>query len=146
MKTAIQHAQSKTIVLPNGCWEWQGGKTFGYPTHNIDGKTRRIHREVYKGIYGQIIDDVHHLCENRACINPSHLSEVEHGKHSLLTFNSPATINRKKTHCKQGHPLVEGNIRVVKLRYGTYRKCLTCNRKWDIERKARRLGIEQKTA
>lgn len=146
MTTAIHLAQLHTIVCPKGCWEWQAGKNAGYGTAILEGQRIRTHREVYRAIYGKIEGDVHHLCENRSCINPSHLTDVDHGQHSLLTFTSPATINRKKTHCKQGHPLVEGNIRIVKLRNATYRKCVTCNRRWDLERKARRLGLKQKTA
>lgn len=152
MKTAIQIAQLHTTVLPNHCWEWLGGKTFGYATQKIAGKTVRIHREVYRTVYGELADDVHHLCENRACLNPSHLTEVSHGDHPYLTYSSPAFINKTKTHCKNGHEYSGKPLRVRARKDGRINRiCRTCSREKNTiqhreKRLAIRLGLEQNTA
>lgn len=68
---------SKSKVNPvNGCLEWIGAKTIhGYGKLTIDKKTVSAHRLSYQDFYNENIDGkvLMHTCDNRLCINPSHL-------------------------------------------------------------------------
>jgi len=59
------------------CWEWvRCLSKDGYGQIKIDGKMQKVHRVMYKYIYGDIPPNkplVLHRCDNPKCCNPMHL-------------------------------------------------------------------------
>ncbi len=111
------------------CWLWTGYRRidgYGEVHHGTTKEDRvkmRVHILAYELLIGPVADglELHHRCENPACVNPTHLQPLTKSAHTRL-HGKPL-----KTHCKRGHALVEGNL----YRTGTLRVCRIC----DIARK-----------
>jgi hypothetical protein len=67
------------------CWIWQrkvSGKGYGLVPLPTGGE-QHAHRWMFECEHGAVGDgiDVHHRCEVRACVRPSHMEAVEHSEH-----------------------------------------------------------------
>jgi hypothetical protein len=67
------------------CIEWRKGcTTAGYGETFKDGQVVYAHRVAYEDAHGAIPKGmtVHHLCENRRCINPAHMELLRRDDHA----------------------------------------------------------------
>jgi len=130
---------SKVVVAVDGCWLWTAGlTTTGYSKYTHCGRTDLGHRVAYSELVGPIPDDleIDHLCRRRNCVNPAHMEPVT-AQTNMRRSNAPCAFNAAKTHCKNGHPLEDGNLVPSKLKVGE-RACLICFRDYDREAKRKR--------
>lgn len=108
------------------CWGWRG-------RHNPDGYALVgkagyvVHRLTYAAVRGPIPEgcELDHLCRIRGCVNPAHLEPVS-GVENVLRGRGHPALNKRKTHCKRGHPFDKTNTHVDS--QGA-RQCIICTRK-----------------
>ena len=114
----------------HGCWVWQGARDKdGYGAFSPQGKgTVRVHRWAYEQFVGPIPIGlvIDHLCGQRACANPAHHRATSIRTNALRSETSPAAINARKTHCKEGHEFAGANLLFVPST--GERLCLICER------------------
>ena len=105
----------RVVVLANirkKCHVWTGKLSkAGYPVHGRG----PLYRKVYEAAKGKVPKgkQVHHICENKPCINPDHLV--------ALTPKQHRAAHRKAT-CPRGHLRTAENT----YRYGKRRRCRAC--------------------
>jgi hypothetical protein len=120
------------------CWIWTACKTaagYGYFAIGHSGP-QYAHRLAYqlanpislKGL------QLHHICKNRACVNPSHLEVTDNLSHP----DGAAGVNRQKTHCKHGHELSGNNLYV---KSNGSRECIACINRRAAEYQTRKRHV-----
>lgn len=121
---------------PKGCWVWRAAKDrkgYGYFGWN---HISYAHRFVYEANYGPIPEGmtIHHVCGTTSCVRPSHLEPLsdEENNRRADTFRFR---NRRKTHCKHGHPFDSSNTYI---RPAGERECRTCTRHHSREARRRK--------
>lgn len=118
------------------CWDWPlATHEAGYGVMQVNGVSKRAHREIYERVIGTIPDEMvlDHLCRNRKCVNPWHLEPVTLEENILRGNGSPA-INARKTHCSRGHEFTPENTRILR---GRSRECKECAKIASRERTRR---------
>jgi hypothetical protein len=107
----------KVDIEPGGCWVWTGHRRpTGY--HYVrDTRTTVASRLAYLMFIGDLDDvtQVHHLCQNTACVKPDHLEAVDPGENvrrgsgewvtcDRLHPDDPTRIGQRKdgrSYCKE---------------------------------------------
>jgi hypothetical protein len=117
------------------CLVWNAAAVAGYGRFRVEGRTLVSHRWLYERWVGPLGDNqLHHLCHNRACVNPTHMECLSVGEHARRHHLERGEI----THCPAGHPYDEANTYVHPTR--GYRTCRKCHTKRQRER-VRRLRL-----
>lgn len=96
----------------------------GYGVVSIGNHRARLaHRVYYEVLVGLIPfgKELHHRCDQTACVNPEHLSPLTHAEHAR-TYASA-----QKTHCVNGHEYTPENTYRRKDGRGR-RGCKTCRK------------------
>lgn len=124
-----------------GCWDWVGyiGPT-GYGKFRYNGVVINAHRASYflhtkKNLESKF--QVHHLCENKKCVKPSHLEPMIQKDHTAVTPNSVAYKHSHKTVCPLGHTYDSYQKNGPRFR----RSCRTCGRLRYAYRRDKSLGL-----
>jgi hypothetical protein len=118
--------KSRCLILPNGCWEFQGTKNHqGYGFMLYRGKAWPLHRLVLTIAIGPIPKSrkAMHTCDYPPCCNPNHLIDGTQRENVLDSVKKNRHHRARVTHCKRGHKLYGSNVYMHK---GT-RHCRTCD-------------------
>jgi hypothetical protein len=109
----------------------------GYGQIRVGGVLWKAHRLAWLAAGKELFPgmELHHVCENRLCINVDHLQQVTHGENIRARSFSERPGNgsgRRKgisregyatrTHCANGHDWNETNVRM----YRGYGHCRIC--------------------
>ncbi len=141
MSASIDLLQWSVPVPEAGCFVWLGCmSTSGYGRVRSDGKTQQAHRVAWQQTNGVIPEgmQVCHKCDTRCCVNPDHLFLGTNGDNIRDMVAKGRNWQSKLTHCRQGHPLSGGNIRM----YGRKRQCIACNKATKQRSLARVTGAQ----
>lgn len=128
----------KYITVEGGCWIWNGkiGHN-GYGHVTVNYRSKLVHRFFYEELRGPIPVglQIDHLCDTRACANPSHMKVVTAKENQARTYSCTA-INARKTHCPSNHPLSGANLYICPR---GRRNCRECRRS-DVLRHYAKFG------
>lgn len=145
MKIRLTPRQEKNfwgkVTKTDDCWLWSGNKTDkGYGQFRVGGKMCAAHRTAFAVLVRLPARHlvINHLCKVRNCVNPDHMETVTQYE-NLMYSDSPATLNKRKTHCGKGHPLSGDNLYTKPGKYGLHRVCIRCKnaylREWRAEKR-----------
>lgn len=144
----MQRFDDKWVRDPTtGCHNWTAYKDKkGYGKFGYAKSVWPAHRVAWTLANGPIPPGkvVHHVCYNRACVNPAHLA-VRTARENTLDEDSsaPAKLHSIKTRCPQGHPYDAQNTRIESNGARRCRKCARINLQNYYERKKAQHASQQ---
>lgn len=129
---------AKVAIRGTGCWEWTASiMTNGYGCLRVARKTHTAHRLMAQAAHPNPdnLPFVLHSCDNRKCVNPSHLRWGTPSDNMKDSWERSMPRKPSPTHCPRGHQYSEENT--YRTKQGT-NACRICYRRHWAEWNKRR--------
>lgn len=140
--TALMVVARHVHITSEGCWEWIGALSRGYGQITHKGKHMTAHRFSFENFVEPIRKGawVLHHCDNRACVNPSHLYQGTpiDNRADMLTRNRWRHPWAFRSECSKGHAYEISGFHVAK---DGSRVCRTCQRDHKRAQRAAIKGV-----
>jgi hypothetical protein len=115
------------VLQVDDCWVWTAYRDrYGYAKFPVNSRPVFAHRHAFDRLVRPLGPEtvIHHLCGNKACVNPSHLEETTKVEHDRVHAAESRAATLSRSVCKNGHAITEGNTQWNK---GTgVRLCRVC--------------------
>ena len=102
----------------DNCWEWTTGlNKNGYGHFHANGEDIRAHRFSFQNHHNRLIQEglcIMHICDNRKCVNPAHLSEGTKQDNSTDMVNKCRSAKGEKHHLSK---LTEKQVLEIRSKY-----------------------------
>lgn len=115
------------VQKTEGCWLWTASKyKNGYGQFPVPGVSRIAHRVSWFLTYGSLSKDkeIMHSCDNRACVNPEHLSLGTHQE------NMKDMFIKGKNHRPRGELNGSSKIDLAAAAFIKYANMRPCDLAW----------------
>ena len=141
MKTAEERFWSRVRKTPD-CWDWQGSAKAnnGYGGFWFNGRLFHAHRVAWMLTHNSDHkrQEVMHLCNNKRCVNPTHLRLGSHAENMKQWFDSRSQEQSRQA-AKKGHA-TKRLAGYAFLRRGEQHLCAKLT--WKAVREIRRLAVD----
>jgi hypothetical protein len=125
----IQDRFWSKVNKTDNCWEWTGGlNQNGYGEFNPYCKNIKAHRFSFQNHHNRLIQEglcIMHICDNRKCVNPNHLSEGTH-QDNMIDMCNKGRGNKPKGEKHHLSKLTEKQVKEIREKYSqggtTYKK------------------------
>lgn len=113
--TTIERFMPK-VVKTDECWLWVGAiNSSGYGNFNMNGRIQGAHRVAWQLKHGTIPDALHvlHHCDNRRCVNVSHMmlgTNADNVQDKINKGRQAGAVGEKNTNAK----LDAGKVRKIR--------------------------------
>lgn len=129
----IARIKARCVIDGNGCWIWQGQKTYnGYGQTSYRSKTLILHRKMFQVAKGVTLgrwEYACHSCDVKLCCNPDHLWKGTPLDNQVDCVMKRRNGEQKVTHCPQGHEYTPENTYIHAAKSGRpARNCRACMR------------------
>lgn len=113
-----QHFWSWVVITANmdKCWHWNGYIGLnGYGVYPMGGSNKRAHRvawELANGRPPRVGLEILHSCDNKQCVNPSHLTEDTHAENmgDMVRKNRQSYGERHSLACIEAWRAKKANV------------------------------------
>lgn len=151
-KDIIRFISKISVDTNTGCWiPLLKKRKDGYTVFSVKSRYEYLGHRLSFSIFnsdlvsGLVID---HICRNKSCCNPDHLRQVTQEVNAVENTISKIAMQKKKTHCNNGHSLSGSNLRIEKRslgRHGVCRRCIACANENKRKRYIKKHGQDSKS-
>lgn len=122
----------------NECWEWKGNlERNGYGVFNSIQSHFKAHRCAWEFVNGRIPDGLYicHKCDNRKCVNPSHLFIGTQGDNLRdMVSKGRGNFNPLRGEKHPRHKLTDIQIRSMRQEYEDGMSCIELGKKYGVHK------------